>query len=210
MINNYLLYNLFISTTLSFVLVLIVRYKLIKQNHSYWVDLLFVIGSLVVVLFFKGHKGWFALILFWGLFLLSLLDALYRILPDILTGGLLIVGLILSVTGQFISVEEAILGVLIGYGILWSISYAYKYFYGRMGIGAGDLKLASALGAWVGFYEVPRLLFLSSVFACWFYFVMVYCGKYARDSKIPFGIFLSITGMGIFTLRFSSWYLLLG
>ena len=194
---------------LSLSLVFIFRYKFIKSTCFYWVDFLFIMGSLVVICFFKDFRGWFALILFWELFLLSLLDALYKVLPNILTGSLLILGLLLSIKNQFIPMIDAICGVLMGYGILGSVSYGYKYFYGKTGIGNGDLKLASALGAWVGFAEIPHLLFLSSVFACWFYFVMVYHGKYMRNSKIPFGVFLSIIGMGIFTLRFSSWYLLL-
>jgi prepilin signal peptidase PulO-like enzyme (type II secretory pathway) len=209
MINNNLLYCLSTVTLISLFLTHQIR-SLINKNYTKWVDVLFLAGSLGTTILFENLDVWFALLLFWSLFTLSLLDIFYRILPNMLNFLLLSVGLILAIKNQFISIIHATLGVLVGYVVLWGISSVCAYIFGRQGIGGGDLKLTSALGAWIGIEEIPHLLLVASVLGCFFYCIMVYHGKYDRSSKIPLGVFLSIAGMGIFTLRFSSWYSLLG
>lgn len=179
----------------------------IKSNYRYWTDGLFITGSCLIALVFQDSEILVVLMLFWGLFILSLMDIFYRILPDIINFPLLFLGLALSVQSQFVSIVESLLGVLGGYIILWGISLAYKNMSGQCGMGKGDLKLTAALGAWIGFEGVLYLLFWSSLLGCGFYGVMAMRGKYNRMSRIPFGLFLSIVGMSIFIMRFSSWRL---
>lgn len=178
----------------------------IKKNYSGWIDCILLLGSLFIGAVFKISKIEFALLLFWGLFALSLMDIFYRILPTRLNATLLILGLIINSQHKFITLDQAILGALAGYIILWSVSFFYKNSTGKLGIGDGDLKLTSALGAWIGLDEILYLLFWSSLLGCGFYCVMHLKGEYTRESKLPFGLFLSIVGMSIFILRFSLWF----
>lgn len=177
----------------------------IKKNYSRWIDCILLLGSLFITTVFEISKIEFALLLFWGLFALSLTDIFYRILPNTLNITLLILGLMINTQNKFISINQAILGGLVGYIILWIVSFAYKNTTGKLGIGNGDLKLTSALGVWIGFDEVLYLLFWSSLLGCGFYWIMSLKGKCTRSYKLPFGLFLSVVGMSIFTLRFSLW-----
>ena len=209
MININLLYILFTVTLASLFLARQIRY-IVQKNYTRWVDVLFLVGSLCVAMLFQNSNTLFALILFWGLFTISIFDIFYRVLPNIINFSLLALGLVLAIKNQFISVTDSTLGVVMSYGVLGCISFVYSRIYGRVGIGRGDFKLTSALGAWLGIKEIPGLLFFSSVLGCLFYCIMFYDGRYEHEYKIPLGVFLSIVGMGIFTLRFSSWHLLLG
>ena len=77
-------------------------------------------------------------------------DYEHGILPDQFTLSLLWVGLIASLFPIFISSEEAILGAVVGYGILWLNNEIYRYFRHQDGIFPGDFKLNAAIGACVG------------------------------------------------------------
>lgn len=209
MININLLYRLSITVLLAALLIKMFP-KVIKCRYPVGIDYLFLIGMLIIEVLFQNPEDTLAFILFCSLFWVSLTDIFYRMLPNTVNFSLLGLGLILSTQGQFISIVQSILGVVFGYGVLWVVSCLYWHIVKQPGIGKGDLKLTSALGAWIGFDEIPCLLLLSSLLGCLFYWAMAYLGKYTRTSKIPLGVFLSITGMGIFTLRFSSWRLLLG
>lgn len=180
--------------------------KFIQYNYPVWVDVLFILGSIIISVSFQPYRIPSAMILFWGLFTLSLTDIFYRILPTVVNLILLIFGLQLSLNHQFISINMAILGALIGYLILWLTAVSYKIISGQSGIGGGDLKLAAALGAWIGPGGILNILFWSSLLGCMFYCVMALKGKYHKMSRIPFGVFLSIAGMGNFMLRFSLWH----
>ena len=205
-ININLLYLLINITVLSLLVNHMLR-CMIKNDYSRWIDCLFMGGSLSIIFLFQNTTIPFVLVLFWGLFALSLMDIFYRVLPNVINFILLILGLVLNVQNQFISITCSIRGILAAYAILWIVSWNYKYLTGCSGIGKGDLKLAAALGAWIGLEGVLPLLFWSSLLGCGFYGFMAVKGEYNRMSRIPFGVFLSVVGMSIFVMRFSLWRL---
>lgn len=144
------------------------------------------------------------LIFFWALFSLALTDIFYRVLSNVTNLGLLLLGLILSIFKfQPINFFEAFMGSLAGYLTLWIFAKAYQKVTQRNGIGEGDLKLTSALGAWIGIYHIPYLLFWSSFIGSIYYFIGVWLNLFSKDYPIPFGVFLALSGMGIYTYQFS-------
>ena len=172
MIINLLYY--FSSILLQTLLITKIVITTIDFPPSIWMNYLFVLIYLSLGRLFQSPDEMLVLILFSGLFLLSLTDALYRTLPNKINFLLLSLGLIISAQHRFVSITQSILGALYGYVLLWSVSTVYLRLRKRIGIGEGDLKLTSALGAWIGFEDIPLLLLFSSILGCCFYGVMTY------------------------------------
>lgn len=83
--------------------------------------------------------------------ILLFIDLKHMLLPDSLTLGILWSGLILSVLGiSPLTPSESIMGAFFGYAFLWTVSRAVYAWKGVEGLGFGDIKYISAIGAWVG------------------------------------------------------------
>src|SRR5690606_7894336 len=81
------------------------------------------------------------LIILWSFTLLFLIDLKYFLLPDIITLPLIWIGLIINTQAIFALPENAILGAVLGYGSLFTISKFFRYLRGKEGLGMGDCKL---------------------------------------------------------------------
>ena len=60
-------------------------------------------------------------------------------------------------------IVDAILGALLGGGVLWAIGEAYYRYSGQEGMGGGDVKMLAMVGAFLGWKLVLVTLVLSSV-----------------------------------------------
>lgn len=96
---------------------------------------------------------------------LAWIDAETGFLPDIMTLSLLWLGLLVNLTGTFAPLADAVVGAAAGYLSLWLICGAFKLVTGRQGMGHGDFKLLAALGAWLGWMQLPSLLLIASLLA---------------------------------------------
>ena len=65
--------------------------------------------------------------------------------------------------GYLATLEDAVLGAMAGYGVLWLVQRTYRRLRGREGLGTGDLKLTAMLGAWLGWPVLPGIVFLASL-----------------------------------------------
>ena len=93
---------------------------------------------------------------------LAWIDLESTLLPDAITLPLAWAGLLVNLGDGFTPLPLAVLGAVAGYGFLWLIFHAFRYFTGREGMGYGDLLLA-ALGAWFGVGALPMLLLAASL-----------------------------------------------
>jgi leader peptidase (prepilin peptidase) / N-methyltransferase len=94
---------------------------------------------------------------------LAFIDLDTTLLPDDITLPLLWLGLLFNVFGVFASLQSAVIGAMLGYLILWAIYWLFKLVTGKEGMGYGDFKLLSAIGAWLGWERLPVTILLSSV-----------------------------------------------
>lgn len=95
---------------------------------------------------------------------LTFIDIDTMLLPDQITLPLLWSGLYLALVGwSSVSLVDSVVGAMAGYLILWSIYWGFKLLTGKEGMGYGDFKLLAALGAWLGWQQLPLLILLSSV-----------------------------------------------
>jgi leader peptidase (prepilin peptidase)/N-methyltransferase len=143
-----------------------------------------------------------ALLLVWTLIALAFIDLDTTLLPDSLTLPLLWLGLLFNLGSCFTSLQDAVIGAMVGYLVLWSVYWLFKLVTGKEGMGYGDFKLLAALGAWLGWPLLPVTLLLSSVVGAGIGVAMIVFVKHDRRVPIPFGPYLA--GGGLVALFFGT------
>lgn len=127
----------------------------------------------------------FILVLF--LISLSILDIKQGVLPDVLTLSLLWLGLLLNSLLPWVSLKDAVLGAASAYLFLWVIFWLFLLIYQKEGMGYGDFKFFSALGAWFGWQCLPFILMVASLGTLAFIFLLYLTGRHYSKAEIPFG-----------------------
>lgn len=123
---------------------------------------------------------------------LSLIDIDTRLLPDALTLPLLWAGLLGSVAGLTLPIDDAVLGAALGYGVMATMGGAYRALTGVDGLGGGDAKLVAACGAWLGWIGTPLMLAFGALAATLaFAGLGVWRGRALRE-PLPFGPWLCL------------------
>lgn len=102
-----------------------------------------------------------------------------------------------------ISLTQSFMGTLFGYGFLWTIAYAFKIITGKKGMGEGDFELLALIGSFLGISGTWYSLMVASILGAVVGIIMMSFGKAGRNTKIPFGPFLSIAGILLALLRFT-------
>ncbi len=135
-----------------------------------------------------------ALVLTWGLIVLSVIDYDHQLLPDALTLPLLWLGLLLSLFGVFTDPRSAIMGATAGYLLLWGVYQSFRLITGKEGMGYGDFKLLALLGAWLGWQMLPLIVLLSSLVGAIAGVALILFRGRDRGLPIPFGPYLAVAG----------------
>lgn len=135
-----------------------------------------------------------ALALTWALIALTITDLRTMYLPDGLTLPLLWIGLGLSLAPVFADPSSSIVGAIAGYGLLWSIYWAFKLATGKEGMGFGDFKLMGALGAWFGWQMLPQIVLLSALVGAAVGVTLMLVRRAEWSSRIPFGPYIAGAG----------------
>lgn len=112
----------------------------------------------VAFLAHPGAAGGVSALFGWWLLLLAAIDAEHHWLPDRLTLPLLPAGLLAAWAGFGAALQSRAIGALAGFLTLWAIAWLYRAARGREGLGGGDPKLLAALGAWLGWAQLPFVL----------------------------------------------------
>ena len=136
-----------------------------------------------------------------ALIALAFIDIDTQLLPDDITLPLLWAGLLLNLFDAFVPLQDAVVGAMAGYLLLWSIYWLFKLVTGKEGMGYGDFKLLAALGAWFGWQAIPAIILLASVVGAVVGIALMVFARHGRDIPIPFGPYLA--GAGALTLFFS-------
>ncbi len=117
------------------------------------------------------------------------------LLPDNLTLPLLWAGLLASLLGWTIPLADALWGAIAGYLSLWSVYWLFKLTTGKEGMGFGDFKLLSALGAWLGLKMVLPIVLAASVIGAVIGIAMKMSAALREGRYVPFGPFLAGAGL---------------
>jgi leader peptidase (prepilin peptidase)/N-methyltransferase len=159
------------------------------------VELVTALLSVVVALHFGfGTQALAALLFTWAMVPLFMIDFDHQILPDSITLPLLWAGLLLSLFGVFVDSTTSIIGAAAGYLSLWSIYHVFRLLTGKEGMGYGDFKLLGAIGAWVGWQQLPVVILFSSIVGAAIGIGLILLKGRDHDQPMPFGPFLAAAG----------------
>jgi len=93
--------------------------------------------------------------------------------------------------------------------VLWAFYWAFKLATGKEGMGYGDFKLLSALGAWMGWQSLLPTIILSSLVGAVIGIGMIVLRGRDKSAPMPFGPFLAGAGfiMLIWGPKLSAFYM---
>ncbi len=148
----------------------------------------------VVAQFGFNATGIMVLLFSWALIALTGIDFNEKLLPDNLVLPLLWLGLLANTQQLFVPLQDAVIGAAAGYLSLWSIFWLFKLVTGKEGMGYGDFKLLAALGAWLGWQQLPLIILLSSVVGATIGILGILLLGRDKQVPIPFGPYLAIAG----------------
>jgi leader peptidase (prepilin peptidase)/N-methyltransferase len=160
-----------------------------------------VLSAAVAWHFGFGAAAGCALLVTWFLIALTCIDLDHQLLPDALTLPLLWLGLLASAAGLAaadhslpVDPVSAIGGAAAGYLCLWAVYHAFRLLTGKEGMGHGDFKLLSALGAWLGWQMLLPIVLLSAGVGAVVGIALIAVRRTQRGTPIPFGPFLAGAG----------------
>ncbi len=100
-----------------------------------------------------------------ALWIVAMIDYDWRIVPHVITFPGMAIGLVASwLLMPEIGLHGALLGLVIGSGVLFLTGELYQLVRGREGVGMGDVWLLGMIGAFLGWIGVVFTLFFGSVF----------------------------------------------
>lgn len=167
-------------------------------------------GFLAGVTVFIAGPSLAAAVAFVFLYLLAviaLIDWRHQIIPHTLTVAGIGLGLMAApVSGP--GLGAALLGLLVGGGVVLVLSEGYRLLRGQAGMGGGDVMLMGMVGAWLGPWPALAVLAAGALFGTIFVLLST-AGRLDGQAKLPFGTFLAaaaafvmLAGSGLWT-----WYL---
>ena len=92
-------------------------------------------------------------------------------------------------------IVSSALGALVGGGMMLAISLFYEWRTGRIGLGLGDVKLITMLGAFLGLESVLSVMVLGSLLGVLHWVVLHFAGRAGRLTRIAFAPALATAGL---------------
>jgi leader peptidase (prepilin peptidase) / N-methyltransferase len=154
----------------------------------------FITASLSLLLFLKFGLTLKFLIFFIFtavLIVVTFIDLDHQIIPDIITLPGIPIFFILAIFGVKIPWMEALIGLLIGGGLLFAIALIYELLTKREGMGGGDIKLLAMIGGFLGWKSLIFILLFSSFSGAIVGLTAMVIKKQDLKYAVPFGPFLS-------------------
>ncbi|MEC7845882.1 MAG: prepilin peptidase [Gemmatimonadota bacterium] len=151
---------------------------------------------------FEALRGTLFLTILFGI---ALTDARFYIIPDQFSLGGLVLGLGLAFLPGGIDALDALIGAIVGFGLLGSVAVVGKWMLKKDAMGLGDIKMMAMVGAFLGWAGVLLTVFLGALLGA----VIFGPISYKTKKLVPFGIFLAAAAA--ITYGFGSeiidWYL---
>jgi leader peptidase (prepilin peptidase)/N-methyltransferase len=148
-----------------------------------------------------GFEAIMAVVMTVTLIPIAMIDAETQLIPDAIVFPLIWLGLAMSLFHPmpgaetlFIAPKDAIVGAMAGYLSLWTVFHLFKLITGKEGMGYGDFKLLAALGAWLGWQQLPLIILMSAAVGAVVGIALMVFRKHERSVPIPFGPYLAAAG----------------
>ena len=132
-----------------------------------------------------------------GLIVATFVDFNFRIIPDEINIGGIILGLIVSLiypylhntSSHLLGFYRSFLGIIIGGGIIWITGIIGDFIFKKETMGGGDVKLLAMIGAFLGWKLAILTFFVSPVFGA---VVGIIIKLRTKSSLIAYGPYLSL------------------
>ena len=135
-----------------------------------------------------------------------------RILPDELTLGGTVFGLVLAwftpvelgfsffflgpdTDQRWLSVMDSAVGAALACGVVWFIRWLYEKLRHREGMGFGDVKMMAMIGAFLGLRLAFQTMFVGCLLGAVIGLAFIYIAKKGSDYELPFGSFLGFAAI---------------
>jgi leader peptidase (prepilin peptidase)/N-methyltransferase len=151
-----------------------------------------------------------------GLLLGGFVDCRHMIIPDRVSIGGMVAGLLLSAwvpalhgkTTALAGLLQAVYGAAFGFALLWLIAQVGRLIFRKEAMGFGDVKLMGAIGAFFGIPAVCFTLFFASLTGALFGIGFILTGKRKLGRHIPFGPYIVFAALAwmLWGSRFVAWY----
>jgi leader peptidase (prepilin peptidase) / N-methyltransferase len=125
------------------------------------------------------------------LIVITFIDLDHQIIPDILTLPGIPIFCLAAVFLVNVPWKEALVGLLIGGGVLFAIAFIYELITKREGMGGGDIKLLAMIGGFLGWKSLIFVLLFSSFSGAVVGIAAMMINKQDMKYAVPFGPFLS-------------------
>jgi len=193
-------------------LVLGARCRFCKEKISFRYFIVELLTAGVFLIFYNRYglsfNFLFYIIFVSGLIVATFVDIKHRVIPDEISLGGIVVGLILNLiktyllpaTYYLLPIYDSLLGILIGGGIIRLSGFLFDLVYFKLlkkgpiqgeteSMGGGDVKLLAMIGAFLGWQVALLTFFLAPIFGA---IVGVVNLITTKDHTIPYGPFLSL------------------
>lgn len=142
---------------------------------------------------------------------IALTDAREMVIPDQFSLGGVVIGLLLAAVPGGMPFRRALLGALLGYGLLWGVKLAAEKALRKPALGVGDIHMMAMVGAFLGPAGALVTIFLGSFFGLFIGVPITMLRGRTRvlGSYLPLGVFLAM-GAAIahgWGDRLMNWYL---
>jgi leader peptidase (prepilin peptidase)/N-methyltransferase len=174
-----------------------------------------IVEGVTAALFVAGYLiyGWTPLLAARLLFacamiVLFVIDLQHQILPNVITLPGIVVGFVLSLflpPGWF----SALIGIILGGGVLFAIMEIYARARGFDGLGMGDVKMLAMIGAFLGWPLMLLTLVLASFAGSFVGVGMMAARRGGMKTALPFGTFLAVGALvsAVVGNQILDWYL---
>lgn len=139
--------------------------------------------------------GGFLLFVLW---VICFIDLKHKLIPDILSLGLLSAGIVFSPWNSFLGpttlarISQSVIGGAVGFVLMFFLAWSGEKVFGRESLGGGDIKLMAGLGIFLGWRGVWGTLFIASIVGTVWALGLIAMKKAGRGSYLPFGPFLAL------------------
>jgi leader peptidase (prepilin peptidase)/N-methyltransferase len=143
-----------------------------------------------------------------ALLVLFAIDLEHHLLPNAITLPGILVGFVFSLFTEP-GWMSSLIGIVVGYGVLYVVAQAYYRVRREEGLGMGDLKMLAMVGAFVGWQLTLLTLMLASFSGTIIGLALIVSKRASMKYALPFGTFLALGAAAAATVgpAVLRWYL---
>ncbi len=158
-----------------------------------------ITAALALMLFIKFNLSldFFVFFIFTAvLIVITFIDLDHQIIPDVLSLPGIPIFFLAAIFIVQVPWKEALIGLLVGGGVLFAVAFTYELITKREGMGGGDIKLLAMIGGFLGWKSLIFVLLFSSLAGAVVGITTIIIHKKDMKYAVPFGPFLSAAAVG--------------